>query len=321
VLVVEDLHWVDPSTLALLEAFSAEGATAPVLLLYTARSEFHPPWPLRAHHTQLTLNRLERHHVRDMIRTVAATTALPQATIATLAARSDGVPLFVEELTRLVLDGNGHSNPRDIPVTLQDSLMARLDRLGTAKEVAQIGAVIGREFSYALLAAVSSLPAEALHAELMRLADAELLHARDAAPDVTYVFKHALVRDTAYESLLKSRRRELHGAIARALSEQFPVIVDTQPELLAHHYTESGAIPDAIAHWQRAGQRALERSANAEAVNHLQRGLALLGTLPASRERSAQELAYRMPLGIGLIASTGYASDAVADNLARARAL
>jgi tetratricopeptide (TPR) repeat protein len=244
---------------------------------------------------------------------------LPERVVDAVVARSDGVPLFAEELTRLVVERQAAA--LDIPATLQDSLMARLDRLGSAKEVAQIGAVIGREFTYALLEQVSARSTEHLDDALARLAEAELVYARGIKPAMSYVFKHALVRDTAYGSLLKSRRRELHRAIAEALAASFPLIAEGQPELLAHHYSEGGCADEAIAQWHRGGQRALERSANAEAVSHFQRGLALLATQPEGLARAYKELAFRMPLGIGLIASTGYASDEVAENLARARSL
>src|SRR5215469_352468 len=208
VIVLEDLHWVDPSTLELMQTLVEQAATAPLLLLYTARPEFRAPWPMRAHHLQITLNRLSERHTREMIAGVAARTALAKEVIDAVVKRTDGVPLFAEELTRLMLEGDGHRLAREIPVTLHDSLMARLDRLGRAKEVAQVGAVLGRAFSYELLRAVSSMPQAGLQAALTKLTDAELIYARGIAPEAQYQFKHALIQDAAYNALLKRKRRE-----------------------------------------------------------------------------------------------------------------
>src|SRR5215472_16638167 len=221
VIVLEDLHWVDPSTLELMEALVEQAATAPLLLLYTTRPEFRAPWPMRAHHVQITLNRLSERHTREVIAGVAARTTLAKEVIDAVVKRTDGVPLFVEELTRLMLEGDGGRLARKIPVTLEDSLMARLDRLGPAKEVAQVGAVLGREFSYELLRAVSSMPEAELQAGLAKLTDAELIYARGIAPEAQYQFKHALIQDAAYEALLKSRRKELHRLVAETLIQRF----------------------------------------------------------------------------------------------------
>ncbi len=225
VITTEDLHWADPSTLELIQLLVEQGAPARLLLLYTARPEFHAPWPLRAHHTQITLNRLSSRNVRTMVAQVAARTALSEETIATVVERTGGVPLFVEELTRAVLEsGDAKLTGREIPVTLHDSLMARLDRLGPAKEVIQVGAVIGSEFSYELLHAVHPIAEEDLQRALRNLADAELLYVRGIAPEATYLFKHALIRDAAYEALLKSRRKDLHRLVARTIDEQFTAL-------------------------------------------------------------------------------------------------
>src|SRR5436309_2905621 len=323
VLAVEDLQWVDPSTLELQGLFVERGATAPVLLLYTARPEFRAPWPLLAHHAQVTLGRLGHRHVREMVAHVAPRAVLAEPVIEALVTRTDGNPLYVEELTKAVLeaDAGGAISARPIPATLQDSLMARLDRLGGAKEVAQVGAVIGREFSYALLHAVLRLPDVELQAALARLADAELLYPRGLLPEATYVFKHALVQDTAYASLLKSRRRELHGAIARVLAERFHDTAETQPELLAVHYTEAGEAEPAVAAWQRAGERAFGRGALAEAVSHLRRGLAVVATLPESPARAEQEFRLQLPLGQALMVTQAFASPEAAQAFARARVL
>ena len=210
VIVIEDLHWADPSTLELIQLLVEQGATSGLLLLYTARPEFRAQWPLRAHHTQITLNRLIARNVRTMIEEVAARKALADETVAALVERTGGVPLFVEELTRAVLEGEANLAGRAIPATLHDSLMARLDRLGPAKEIAQIGAVIGSEFSHELLRAVHPLAPADLESRLRALVDAELIYVRGIAPNATYQFKHALIRDAAYEALLKSRRKELH---------------------------------------------------------------------------------------------------------------
>ena len=243
-MAIEDLHWVDPSTLELIQLLVEQGATARLLLLYTARPEFRAPWTLRAHHTQLTLNRLTARDIRTMVAQVAASKALSDETVATVVERTGGVPLFVEELTRAVLESGDDAKltGREIPATLHDSLMARLDRLGAAKEVAQVAAVIGREFSYELLHAVHPIAEEDFRGALRKLADAELLYVRGIAPDATYQFKHALIQDAAYEALLKSRRKELHLSVARTIDEQFPALKEAHPEVLARHWTEAGEI-------------------------------------------------------------------------------
>jgi class 3 adenylate cyclase len=218
VIAIEDLHWADPSTLELIQLLVEQGERARLLLLYTARPEFRVQWPLRAHHTQITLNRLSARNVRIMVQEVAARKALSDETVAAVVERTGGVPLFVEELTRAVLEsGNARLTGREIPVTLHDSLMARLDRLGSAKEVIQIGAVIGSEFTYELLHAVHPIAEEDLQLSLRNLADAELLYVRGIVPEATYLFKHALIRDAAYEALLKSRRKELHPQVADSI--------------------------------------------------------------------------------------------------------
>jgi class 3 adenylate cyclase/predicted ATPase len=322
VAVLEDLHWVDPSTLELQSLLVDQAATAPVLLVYTTRPEFRAFWPLRSHHTHLTLKRLGRGQVREMVSAVAASTALPAQVLDAVIARTDGVPLFVEELTKAMVETTqGGAAAREVPATLQDSLMARLDRLGAVKEVAQIGAVIGREFPYSLLHAISPLPEVELQAALDRLLDAELLYVRGLPPDATYLFKHALVQETAYGSLLKSRRRELHRVVARMLEEQFTQLADTRPELLGHHYTGAGDSAAAVVAWQRAGEEALRGSAHAEAAAHFGRGLEALGSLPETPERVQHELLLQIRRGQALQASSGYGSAAVAATFARAREL
>jgi predicted ATPase len=220
----------------------------PLMLLYTARPEFRAPWPMRTHHAQITLNRLSARDVREMVALVAARNALASESVEAVVERTGGVPLFVEELTRAVLE-SGQTKPsgREIPVTLHDSLMARLDRLGPAKEVIQIGAVIGSEFSYELLRAVHPMAELDLQAALAKFTEAELLYVSGIVPDATYQFKHALIRDAAYEALLKSRRRELHRQVAVAIDENFPALKELHPEVLARHWTEAGETEPASA--------------------------------------------------------------------------
>jgi class 3 adenylate cyclase/tetratricopeptide (TPR) repeat protein len=322
VVATEDLHWADPSTLELIQLLVEQGATARLLLLYTARPEFHASWPPRAHHTQITLNRLSSRNVRTMVEEVAARTTLSEQTIATVVKRTGGVPLFVEELTRAVLDsGNAQLTGREIPVTLHDSLMARLDRLGPAKELAQIGAVVGNDFSYELLHAVHSIPEPDLKQALRHLTNAELLYVRGIAPEATYQFKHALIRDAAYEALLKSRRKELHLTVARTINEQFPALKETRPEILARHWTEAGETEPAIAEWQRAGARAIERRAYREAEQHYRSALALLEVIPQSLERDARELELQEALAETLRMTRGYSALETVDVTDRARAI
>jgi len=322
VMVVEDLHWLDPSTLELLQLLAEQGATMPLMLLYTARPEFRAPWPMRTHHSQITLNRLSSRNVRKMVALVAASNALANESVEAVVERTGGVPLFVEELTRAVLEGgSARGSGREIPPTLHDSLMARLDRLGSAKEVLQIGAIIGSEFSYGLLHAVHPIPDEDLQHAIRSATDAELVYVRGIPPDSIYQFKHALIRDAAYEALLRSRRKELHSRIAEVLVRQFPERVTSAPAILAHHYTEAGLIEQAIPCWQSAAQRAVARSANTEAISHFTKGLELLKSTPDTRERDQQELTLQTALGAALIAVKGYAAPEVEPVYARAREL
>jgi class 3 adenylate cyclase/tetratricopeptide (TPR) repeat protein len=320
--VIEDLHWADPSTLELIQLLVEQGATAPLLLLYTARPEFRVPWPLRAHHTQITLNRLSAREVRTMVGEVAARKALSDEMVATVVERTGGVPLFVEELTRAVLgSADGKLTGRAIPVTLHDSLMARLDRLGPAREVAQIGAVIGAEFSYELLHAVHVIGEADLQAALISLTDAELLYVRGIAPEATYQFKHALIRDAAYEALLKSRRKELHLIVARTINDNFLSLKETHPEVLARHWTEAGEIDLAIAGWTSAGKAAESRNAFAEALESYQQAVALSRLLPASNERDLRELELRQLALIMLRITKGFSTPEVFEAVEHAVAL
>ena len=291
VIVIEDLHWVDPSTLELIQLLVEQGATARLLLLYTSRPEFRAPWPSRAHHSQINLNRLSAANVRAMVAQVAAAKTLSDDTVAIVVERTGGIPLFVEELTRAVLEGgDGKFTAHEIPATLHDSLTARLDGLGPAKDVAQVGAVIGREFSFELLQAVQPLTEVDLQTALAKLTDAELLYVRGIAPDATYQFKHALILDAAYEAVLKSRRKELHLTIARTIDEKFPAINQAHPEVLARHWAEAGETESAIAAWMRSGEAAESRNAFQEALRSYQQSLAMINALPASSDRDAREL-------------------------------
>jgi class 3 adenylate cyclase/tetratricopeptide (TPR) repeat protein len=322
VMVVEDLHWLDPSTLELQQVLAEQGATAPLLLLHTARPEFHAQWPQRAHHTQITLNRLSVGNVRMMVAQVAAQTALSQETIAAVLERTGGVPLFVEELTRAILEsGIAKLSGREIPVTLHDLLMARLDRLGPAKEVAQLAAVIGADFSYELVQAVSSMAEDGLQASLAQLADAELIYVRGIVPDATYQFKHALIRDAAYGALLKSRRKELHRLVAHTITEKFPLLAETQPEVLARHWTEAGETEQALEQWALAGKAAEARNAFIEAKQSYQQAVALLSLLPESPERDVRELELTISIVRMLTFTSGFSTSETIDATERAAGL
>ena len=266
--VWEDLHWADPTTLELLGLFVDQAPTVPMLHVLTFRPVFVPPWPTRSHMTPLTLSRLERLQVEALITHLAGGKALPAEVVQHIVAKTDGVPLFVEELTKMLLESEllreeaehyaltGPLSTVAIPATLQDSLMARLDRLPAAKDVAQLGAVLGREFSYDLLHAVSPLDEATLQARLAQLVEAELLYQRGRPPQATYIFKHALIQDAAYASLLRSTRQQYHQRMAQVLAARFPETVEAQPELLAHHYTEAALTEDAVDFWHKAGQQA-----------------------------------------------------------------
>jgi class 3 adenylate cyclase len=316
IIATEDLHWVDPSTLELIQLLVEQGASARLLLLYTARPEFHAPWPLRAHHTQINLNRLSVRDIRTMVAQVAASKAMSDDTVATVVERTGGVPLFVEELTRAVLEsGDAKLTGREIPATLHDSLMSRLDRLGPAKEVIQVGAVIGSEFSYELLHAVHPIAEADLQHALRSLTDADLLYVRGIAPDANYQFKHALIRDAAYEALLKSRRKELHLIVARTIDEQFPAIKETHPEVLARHWAEAREKQRAIKYLRLAGDQAAARGAMAEAAAQYSHALELLAEMPESGKRDQEELAVQISLGLALWGAKAWASSGIPSRL------
>ncbi len=320
VLFVEDLHWCDVSTLELVGHVIEQSPTAPVLILATARPDFTPPWPARSNMTTLPLPRLTKGQARDMVAAFGGP-ALPAATLDALVARADGVPLYVEELTRALMEPGAARGVEAIPASLADSLMGRLDRLSAAKEVAQRAAVLGREFGYPLLAATAGMDEAALRHDLGRLVDAEILFARDEPPVATYTFKHALIQETAYQSLLKRTRQQLHAHVAQVLEERFPERVGTEPEVIARHYDQAGLVAQAVTHYQRAGERATQRSANEEAIGHLRRGLALVATLPESHERHQMELGLQTAIGAPLAASRGWSHPETERAYARAREL
>jgi TOMM system kinase/cyclase fusion protein len=331
--VMEDLHWVDPSTLELLTLLVDQGPTARILALFTFRPDFTPPWTGRAHLTQVTVPRLPSREAVEVLRQVAHGKALPPEVVEQIVAKTDGVPLFVEELTKMVLESGllqeraeGYELPRPlpplaIPATLHDSLMARLDRLAAVKGLAQLGATVGREFAYDLLQAVSPWDAETVQRGLSQLVEAELLYQQGLPPQATYVFKHALIQEAAYQSLLRSTRQQYHQRIAQILEARFPAMVETQPELLAHHYTAATLMAQAVPYWQHAGRRAIERSAHLEALAHLTKGLEVLTTLPDTPERAWHELELQIALGPALMAIQGWGSPAVERAYSRARAL
>jgi tetratricopeptide (TPR) repeat protein len=322
VIVTEDLHWADPSTLELLGLLDEQGANSSLLLIQTARPEFRPPWPPRAHHTQITLSRLGKRHARALVEAVSGPARSSDRVLETLVERADGVPLFLEELVRAVVeDALDGVAPAAIPTSLQDILMARLDRLGPAREVAQIASVLGREFDYALLQAVSGLPDDKLELALASLADAELLYARGLPPESTYLFKHMLMQDAAYQSLLKSRRRELHRTAAEALAARAATGAAEPPELLAQHWELAGEPERAVAEWKRAGDRARHRHALAEAERHYTHAIELLASLPETNERLQQELALQIPLAVVLGVTRGYPSPEHERSTSRAQAL
>jgi class 3 adenylate cyclase/predicted ATPase len=329
----EDVQWIDPSSLAVLTLFLDQVPTTRLLLVLTCRPDFVPPWRPRAHLTQLTLSRLGRPQVEAMVEKLTGGQALPAEVVQQIVAKTDGVPLFVEELTKTVLESGWLTRVDDryeltgplpslvIPSTLQDSLMARLDWLAMVKEVAQLGATLGREFSYELIRAVAPAEEMVLRQALAKLVDAEVLYQRGLPPQAQYLFKHALIRDAAYQSLLKSTRQQYHRQIAQVLEARFPETVETQPELLAQHYTEAGLSAQALPYWQRAGERATQRSAYEEAISHLTRGLELLKTLRDTPERAEQELRLLIALGAPLVATKGYSAPEFQAAYTRAREL
>ena len=332
-MVYEDIHWSDPTTRESLDLLVERIPHHRILAIITFRPEFSPPWLGRPHVTMLTLNRLPPKRRGEMIAHITRGKVLPKEIADQIVDRTDGVPLFIEELTKSVLESDlvrkeadryvldGALLPLAIPTTLHDSLMARLDRLPGARHVAQIGAAIGREFSYALLHAVCRLPEDELQTGLARLVASELMFQRGVPPDAVYTFKHALVQDAAYSNLLRSARKELHAQIGKVLETHFSEMVDSQPELLAQHYADAGLIEKSVAYWGRAGQRSAARSAMAEAAAQFQKGLDQLMLLPDDGGRQRRELDLRSALGAVLQALKGLAAPETGIAYARAREL
>ena len=333
VTVFEDAHWADPTSRELLDLAVERVGSLPVLLIVTFRPEFQPPWTGQPQVTMLALNRLNRRDRTALVAQTAGGKALPDEVVREITDRTEGVPLFIEELTKSVLESgllreegdryvlDGALPPFAIPTTLHDSLMARLDRLASVRHVAQIGAAIGREFSYELLRAVSRLAEDELQAALARLVASELVFQRGTPPDAAYSFKHALVQDAAHGSLLRSARQQLHAQIAEALEADFHELVDSRPELLAQHYAEAGLVEKSVACWRNAGHRSAARSAMAEAAAQFQKGLDQLAVLQGGPERQRQELEFLSALGAVLVAAKGQAAPETGRAYVRAREL
>jgi len=331
--IIEDLHWTDATTLEMLELLFDQSATASILTLLTCRPEFEPTWSRRLQVTEVSLSRLSRRQVEQMAERVAHGKHLPGEIMRELIEKTDGVPLYLEEITKVIIESGmlkehddhyelaGSVASLTIPATLHDSLMARLDRMANAKGVAQLGAVIGRTFSYDLLEAITSLDASILQQNLQLLVEAELVFQRGLPPQATYTFKHALIQDAAYQSLLRSTRQQYHRQIVELLEAKFPETLERQPELAAHHYSEAGLYAQAIPYWHHAGLRAVERSAYVEALAHLMAGLALLPQLPDTPARTQQELVLQLALGPVLAATKGNAAPEVGQAYRRARSL
>jgi class 3 adenylate cyclase/predicted ATPase len=331
--VFEDTHWIDPTSRELLEMTVEHVPRLPVLFVVTFRREFQPTWTGQPHVTMLALNRLDRREGTSLVERIAGKKTLPGDIVDQIVERAEGVPLFIEELTKAVLEaaGSGQAGggatgeaapraPLAVPATLHAALMARLDRLGlAAKEVARIGSVLGREFSYELLAAVAPLQGEKeLRDALQQLTAAAVIVQRGQPPFASYTFKHALLQDAAYGGLLRGKRQQIHASVKSVLEDSFPEVKETQPELLAQHCTEAGFVGEAIDYWERAGRRAAQRSANREAVEHLRRALELLRGTPESAERDGRELSLLIALGPALMATRASAAPEVASTYARA---
>jgi class 3 adenylate cyclase/tetratricopeptide (TPR) repeat protein len=333
VIAFEDVHWSDPTTRESLDLIIDRVPALQVLMIITFRPEFTPPWAGRPHVTMLTLSRLPPRRRAEMITHVTGGRALPREIADQIINRTDGVPLFIEELTKAVVETGivaeegdhyalkGPVAPLAIPTTLHGSLLARLDRLAPTRELAQIGAALGRQFSHELISAVAEMPPQQLDDAMAQLLRAELVFRRGTPPDAEYTFKHALVQDTAYSTLLRSRRQQLHARIANALEQKFPEIVATQPALLAHHCAEAGLAEKAVGYWLKAGQQAIARSSMTEAEAQLGKGLELLSSLPANDWRWQQELDLLTALGSAQIATKGYSAPDVGETCTRASTL
>ena len=331
VVFVEDIHWIDPSTLEVFDAFVDALQSLPVLLILTHRPGIEQRWAEFGHVSNISLNRMGRKEMQTLVDRVTGGKTLPESILEQILKRTDGVPLFVEELiktlleSKLVREVDGQLVAEEsltsmaIPSTLRDSLMARLDRLAPAKEIAQAAACIGREFSREVLALTVNI--DDLDGKLDQLVDSGLIFRRGARDQARFVFKHALVQDAACESLLKARRRHLHARIAKVLEDENAERGDTEPDLLAHHYTEAGLDEPAIRYWLRAGQKSTEQGAHTEAIAHLRRGLSIVDTQPQSEEKNHREIEFRTVLGVPLINKEGAASPLVLENYQRAREL
>lgn len=327
--IIEDLHWIDPSTLEFLSRFVEEGLHACVMSLLTFRPEFKTPWPAVAHQTSLGLNRLTRRQVEELMQKKMGVEKIAKALVEQMYDRTGGVPLFVEEFTRMfqeteALASTAESKRQDlhaIPATLQDLVMDRLDRMASNREVVQLGATLGREFSYEVLAAVSPLDEPTLQGELAKLVQAELLFQKGRLPKCTFLFKHALLEDAAYNSMVKNRRQQFHQRIAEVLESKFPETAANKPELLARHFSEAGLTRQGIDYWLKAGQHARERSADLESIDHLTRGLEQVELLKPGPERDGLELQFQAPLGTGYLSTRGYAAPEVGPIFRRAREL
>lgn len=322
-LVVEDLHWIDPSTLELLHLLVDQVPMARMLVLLTSRPAFAPPWAGRSHVTHMTLHRLTDQQAVQLIQYVTVGTPLPPKVIQQLVSKTNGVPLFIEEMTKMLLESGLETQPQRyerlpdprlslaIPATLHDSLMARLDRQGPGKLVAQVGSTLGREFSYGMLQAITPLEEPILRQGLAQLVSAEILYQRGLPPQAQYLFKHTLLQEAAYQSLLRHTRQHYHQHIAQVIEEHFPETRAVQPELLAHHYTEAGLDTLAVSYWQQAGRQAQARSAHVEALEHFRRGLTAASALTETTERLRQELTLYLEIGVSHMAVQGYASPEV----------
>ncbi len=332
-MVYEDVHWIDPTSRELLDLMVERVQRLPALLLVTFRPEFQPPWTGLPHVTALALSRLDRREGAALVEAVIGDRMLPADIVEEIIERADGVPLFVEELTKAVVEASAHGSSEDamasmprpalaVPATLHASLMTRLDRLGpSVRDVAQIGAAIGREFSYELLAAITGRSDAELQVALDRLVGTGLVFRRGTPPQSTYLFRHVLVQETAYGTLLRGRRQELHTSIAGTLEERWPDLAETQPELLAHHCTQASLVERAADYRRRAGERALRRSAITEAISHATKGIELVRTLPGSPAQVQRELDLQMLIGQAWIARRGYSARETIDAFARARVL
>jgi class 3 adenylate cyclase/tetratricopeptide (TPR) repeat protein len=331
VVIFEDVHWIDPTSREFLDLAVDRMRHLPILLAITLRPEFQPPWVGRSHVTSLVLNRLDERDGAALAQELAGSTVLAADVITEIVDRTDGVPLFVEELTKAVLESTGQEDrvaavmatksvtTLSVPAALHASLMARLDRLGPAsKEIAQIGAVLGREFTHELIAPVAQRDRSELESALDQLGEAGLLFCRGTAPHSSYVFKHALVQDAAYDMLLRARRQELHARVAAVLQQDFADIVERQPELLAHHLTAAGDMERAVDQWLNAGRYAAARSAHLEAIGHFERGLGALAGLPEGPPRDGREIELQLARGLSLFTTQGFMASEAAQAYTRA---